>query len=372
LTGEKEVNNLFIELDKNLEEGRELVLARIIKQVGSAPRGVGAKCIVFGDGSIIGTIGGGFLEYQVQEEAKKILEEGKSSIINFQLTGEEVAESEMLCGGIVDVFLEPVFPENTIARKIFKKIKELILDGREGLLLTLVSEGIRCKDETCSALVQEDGTLTGNIGSILDDEKQRFQSLFEVRKPELIESEEGGSLIFAEPVRSDDVLYLFGAGHVSTFVASLAKRVGFYVVVIDDREEFANKYRFPNADELIVSPFLKAFNQITLNSSTYIAIITRGHIHDRVVLKEAIQANPLYIGMIGSRRKRKLIYESLMEDGITNERLNQVHSPIGLDIGAETPEEIAVSIVAELIQKRASSKGKKVTVHRRDAEGAEG
>jgi len=347
---------IFIELNKFLEERKRLVLARIIRQVGSAPRGVGTKCLITEDGSLIGTIGGGFLEYRVQEKAKKTLKEGKSSIIHFQLTGEEVAKSEMLCGGIVDVYLEPVFPENRIAREVFQKINEMILAGRKGTLLTLVSEDIRCADGACRVLIQEDGSLIGNIGTILDNEKQRWQSLFEVRKPGLIELVQGGPLIFVEPIRPDDVLYLFGAGHVSTFVAPLAKMVGFSVVVIDDREEFANKDRFPGADELIVCPFFEAFYHIPIDFSVYIAIVTRGHIYDKDVLREALQRNPVYIGMIGSKRKRKIIYESLMEEGITNERLSQVHSPIGLDIGAETPEEIAVSIVAELVQARASNR----------------
>ena len=346
------MDNIYMELNKILEEGERLVLARIIKQAGSAPRTIGTKCIFREDGSIIGTIGGGSLEYQIQEEAKKTLKEGKSSIIHIELTGQEVAKSEMLCGGIVDVYLEPISPRNRIAKKVFQRTKEMTSESNKGLLLTLVSDGIGYKDEACRILIEKNGSSTGDIGTILDNEKRRWQNLLEASREGLIEWKDGEHLVFVEPIRPDDVLYLFGAGHISTVLAPLAKMVGFQVVVIDDRGEFANKDRFPDADEIIVCPFLEAFNHIPIDPSAYIAIITRGHIHDRVVLKGALMENPVYIGMIGSKRKRKIIYESLMEEGITNERLSQVHSPIGLDIGAETPGEIAVSIVAELIQAR--------------------
>jgi xanthine dehydrogenase accessory factor len=186
----------------------------------------------------------------------------------------------------------------------------------------------------------------------LTSDRSRLEKWSQTKKPAMIEVERGGPAIFAEPLEPPAVLYLFGAGHISTFVAPLAKMVGFQVSIIDDREEFANSKRFPNADEIIVCPFYDAFDRITINSSSYIAIITRGHMHDRDVLRKAMQTKSGYIGMIGSLRKRQIIYGSLMEEGISRQRLDQVSSPIGLDIGAETPEEIAVSIVAELIQER--------------------
>jgi xanthine dehydrogenase accessory factor len=158
--------------------------------------------------------------------------------------------------------------------------------------------------------------------------------------------------LFVEPLKPEPVLFLFGAGHISIFLAPLARMVGFRVVVIDDREEFANRERFPQADEIVVCAFTEAFKRIQTDRSAFIAIITRGHIHDHAVLRAALQRPSAYIGMVGSLRKRNMIYQSLVEEGISPERLAEVHSPIGLDIGAETPEEIAISIVAELIRVR--------------------
>ncbi len=349
------MENAFEDVSKLLQEGKKIVLARIITQVGSSPRAVGTKCIVLEDGSMKGTIGGGLLEHQVIERAKESLKEGKSAIMHFQLTGDEVAKTDMLCGGIVDVYLEPVFTDNAAARDIFKRISNFINEGRKGVLLTLVSDGIMPEDETSRLLIEEDGSTMGEIGTVSEEGKLRLAKFLEIKTPELTEIEKGKESVFVEPFMPYDILYLFGAGHVSTFVASLASMVGFRVIVIDDRKEFANKERFNKADELIVLPFSDVFEKINISSSSYIAIITRGHIHDLNVLREALKRSDGYIGMIGSKRKREKIYQALMEEGVSDERLKQVHSPIGMDIDAETPEEIAISIVAELIRVRASS-----------------
>ncbi len=343
-----------------LASGQKVVLARIIKQAGSTPRSTGTRCLILEDGSIQGTVGGGSLEHQVMEKAGEVFNTGESAVIHFQLTGEDAAETEMICGGMADVLLEPVFPGCAAAVEVFRKINALAARGRRGALLTLASEGIGYGDESCRLLIEEDGARTGGIRDVSGDDDQGFDALLLNRKPGLTEFEKGGPAIFVEPVKPNDVLYLFGGGHVSTFVASLATMVGFHVVVIDDREEFANKERFPTAGELIVSPYQDVFDQLSLTPSSYIAIITRGHIHDRDVLREALKGSSVYIGMIGSRRKRAIIYQSLMEEGVSNQQLSQVHSPIGMDIGAETPEEIAVSIVGELIRARAPKRKKKL------------
>lgn len=343
--------NIFEELVTLLSEGKKAILARIIRQVGSAPRSLGAKCLILEDGSVVGSIGGGCLELQVMEAAKNLFQQGKTRILNYQMVGEELVQSEMLCGGIVDVLLEPVFPDHPMTKEVFQKANDLVHEGKTGTLLSLVADGMDYNRHT-RVVMEPDGTIVGDFEDDLAVDASSNEKWSKANKPVMIEVEEGAPAIFIEPIEPDTVLYLFGAGHISTFVAPLAKMVGFRVCVIDDREEFANSTRFPNADELIVCPFHDAFNRISINASSYIAIITRGHIHDRDVLRDALQTNSAYIGMIGSLRKRQIIYKSLAAEGVSEETLQQVHSPIGLDIGAETPEEIAVSIVAELIQAR--------------------
>ena len=158
--------------------------------------------------------------------------------------------------------------------------------------------------------------------------------------------------LFHEPVMAIPSLLLFGGGHISTCVSPIAKILGFHVTVFDDRSDFANSKRFPEADEIYDMEYSEAIEKISITGSSFIVIVTRGHGGDRDVLELVLNSStpPAYIGMIGSLRKRDTIYDNLMENGISRERLDTVHSPIGLNIGAQTPEEIAVSIMAEIIQ----------------------
>jgi len=350
---------IFQNIHRLLGQGKKSVLARIVRHTGSAPRTTGTKCIIVEDGSIIGTIGGGLLEYQVSQKAEDVFRSGKSTILHFRLTGKELENSEMLCGGTADVYLEPIFPENRLTKELFLKVNEMILAGGKGTLLTVIAEGIDFNDTDCHVLIDGDGKRTGSTAGYKELESLESKTDPGTGIPALLEPEKGNLPVFSEAIRPDDVLYLFGAGHISVFVASLASMMGFKVFVIDDRKDFASRERFEQVEEIIVRPFEEVFDHISVTAASYMVIVTRGHIHDRDVLRRALNTKPAYIGMIGSRRKRRVIYDSLMEEGITKETLEGVHSPIGLDIGAETPEEIAVSIVAELIHVRAAVKENK-------------
>jgi xanthine dehydrogenase accessory factor len=343
-------------ISKQLDEGLQAVVARVIRQTGPAPRSTGAKCIISEAGDLLhGTVGGGSLEHRVIEKAREVLKTGRSAILPFRLTGREVEESDMLCGGMVDVYLEPIYPEDSKARDIFTKARELISSSREGTLFTLIADGTNHGEE-CRILTEESGSSWGTISRLMPEQVLKLRELARVRRPRAVELSENGPLVFIEPIEPEPVLYLFGAGHISTYVAPLAEMAGFRVVVIDDRADFANKERFPRADEILVAPYSTVWGEIPVTTNSFIAIITRGHSHDLEVLRSALQFEPAYIGMIGSKRKSKIIYDTLLLEGCPRERIEQVHSPIGIEIEAETPEEIAVSIVAELISVRAKKR----------------
>lgn len=162
-----------------------------------------------------------------------------------------------------------------------------------------------------------------------------------------------------EPLSRPDTLYIFGAGHVGFHLAKMAHLTEFSCVVTDDRAEFANESRFPHAAEIrVLDDFSSAFGGLDIDGNAYIVILTRGHLHDQTVLEQALKTDAAYIGMIGSKKKKKQICDNLMEKGVAPARLEQVHAPIGLKIKAETPAEIAVSIMGELIKIRAENKGK--------------
>jgi xanthine dehydrogenase accessory factor len=349
------MKNIFIEIDRHLAKNQRVVLATIIRQSGSSPRQTGTRCLVQKSGAIIGTIGGGLLEFEVIKTAGEVFRTEKSALLKFSLTGEDVAGTDMLCGGTVDVYLEPLFPVQKETVDLFNKVAETITGRKTGVLLTRISDGVPAEDSSGRLFINSDGTLTGQPGEweSLPGMPRRY---LETKQPQIFEDNFTLPVIFAEPIQPDDTLYIFGAGHISTFLAPLAKSAGFTVIVIDDRKEFANEQRFPAVDKILAVPFPETFARIQITPSSYIVLVTRGHTFDLAMLREALKTDAGYIGMIGSRTKRNIIYKTLVEEGVSQERLDQVYSPIGLPIGAQTPEQIAVSIVAELIQVRSQLK----------------
>jgi len=349
--------DIYAELYRVLAAGQPCVLARIIRQAGSAPRAVGTGFLIKADGTHRGTIGGGMLEDEVQRKAREVLAGGRPALLEVRMSGQDAAAGEMLCGGNVDVLLEPVFPENDPARAVFQELARMTAQGRRGALITVVAEG---GGEVQRAIVTAEGAIAGGASELsgLPGADLKRWGAARGSALETLPQDAARRVVFVQPLEPEAELLLFGAGHISRFVAPLARTVGFRVCVIDDRAEFANPERFPTADRLLVCPVTEAFGQAAVTPASYIVIVTRGHLHDRDALQAALRTRPSYIGMIGSRRKRDLIYAALLQDGAAAEDLGRVHCPIGIDIGAETPEEIAVSIVAELIQVRARRRGR--------------
>ncbi len=257
------MEDIFEEIIKLKRRGERAALATVTMTKGSTPREQGAKMLVKSNGTITGSIGGGSLESEVCKEAMKVIADGKAKVLHFDLTGREAAEIGMVCGGVMDVFIEPIAPPPT--------------------------------------------------------------------------------------------LYIFGGGHISLALAKIGKMLEFRMVVIDDSPKFANRQRFPDADEILVQDFDAIYPQFEINESSYIVIVTRGHLSDEMVLEWAVKTNALYVGMIGSKKKIKTVYSHLQARGISKEMLQRVHAPIGLEISAETPEEIAVSILAEIVKVKRTS-----------------
>jgi xanthine dehydrogenase accessory factor len=334
-----------------LDDHREFVLATIISRRGSTPRTAGTRMIISGDGRAVGTIGGGLLEARVIQKAVDVLSLRRPMVIPFDMTHSEVNAMDMICGGQLEVLLEFIEPESPAAAvlKCWREVQGTLEPCFFLTVLRFTGDHVKASDHcllknhhlvcgdlplapaTVEMLIREHGTAGG----------LRTVSL-------------GESLILVEPVLPAETLFLFGAGHVAQPTARLAALVGFRVRVVDDRAEFANVERFPEAEEVrVVTDFDSALQGLAIDANAFIVIVTRGHLYDKTVLTQALRTKAAYIGMIGSRRKRDHIFEALLKEGFTETDLNRVHSPIGLPIGAETPEEIALSIVAELTQARA-------------------
>jgi xanthine dehydrogenase accessory factor len=252
--------DIYEEIVRLRRAGRRGAVATIVNVRGSIPSFKTAKMLVRDDGSIAGTIGGGCVEAEVWQAARDVMESEKPRTLTFDLNQDPKYDSGLVCGGTLEIFIEPVLPP-------------------------------------------------------------------------------------AE-------LYIFGAGHVAASLYKVARIAGFDITVVDDREVYASRERFPEAQEVIAEDFDKVTSRLQPSESSYIVIVTRGHRDDMRVLRWAVQTPARYVGMIGSKRKTITIFKELQKEGLAPELFDRVHAPVGLDIGAITPEEIAVAITAELIAKR--------------------
>ncbi len=353
------MGSFYSQVKEALDTGHRVVVATIIKQAGSAPRGLGSKCGIVDDHSLIETIGGGRLEAEVMQAAPQVFRSRVPLRLSFKLQGADVAGMDMLCGGNVEVFLEPIFPDSPGAVELVAEIARCAEQEGGGLLVTALDEAAWTGSRLPKLLLTRDGRAVGSLPgpeAARKDFTGRTLALLRRRCPELqavTDSDGRRWTFFLAPLAVRPVLYIFGGGHVSREIVPMAHGVDFDVVVIDDRPEFARPELFPTAKEVRRLPFENVISELTVDASSYLVIVTRGHLHDKTVLTQALRTDARYIGMIGSRRKRDMIYRALKEEGFTEADLARVHAPVGLEIGAETPAEIAVSIVAELIMVRA-------------------
>jgi xanthine dehydrogenase accessory factor len=251
---------------------------------------------------------------------------------------------------------------------IYEEIVELRRQGRRGAVATIVSvRGSIPSFKTAKMLVRDDGSIVGTIGGgcVEADVWQAAREVMESEKPQTLKFDLnqdprydtglvcGGMLeVFVEPVLPPEILYIFGAGHVALNVCRTAANAGFDVTIVDDRSSYASKERFPAAHEVHALDFDEAMKKLDPSESAYVVIVTRGHRDDMRILRWAVQTRARYVGMIGSKRKVIEIFKALQGEGIPAHLFERVHAPIGLDIGAVTPEEIGVAITAELIALR--------------------
>lgn len=354
------MKEILEKIDQVFQERGSAVLATIVRQAGPSPRAAGTKCLIMDDGSLSGTIGGGILEAQTVDKAREVFDDRLPKRLHFSLQGVDVAETDMLCGGRVEIFLEPVSAQDPAHAAVFKEVAKALEQGVGGLLVTIMDTEQWQHGKTPRLFLGKDGERAGSLAGASNIEDQlsgRLKRILRSRQISVfsMNDDHGNPVeVLAEPLTPPSFLYVFGAGHVSRQIVPLADLVGFQVKVIDDREEFTDPALFPRAGEVRYMPFEGAVQRLKIDKPSFVVIVTRGHVHDKTVLEQALNTRARYIGMIGSRRKRNIIYRKLLEEGFTEQDLERVHSPIGIDIGAETPEEIAVSIVAELIKVRAA------------------
>lgn len=352
------MNNIITPLLERLGRGERVVEAVICGHGGSTPRTSGAAMLVYEDGSSCGSIGGGPVEARVLCLAAGLFNRQNDAALlqGFDLSAATAAAAGMICGGRMQVCLQLLHPGADVV-SVYAQALAAQEAGRTALLccdlgpLDAAEHGLRVASRH---LLLEDpsgpgeGCAAGLPHQIMEAARTGGAGLLAWQ----------GRRMLVVPHMGGSVLVLAGAGHIALHTAPAASRVGFRVVVLDDRPEFADPARFPDAERvLVLSDFSECFKDVPVNENTYIVIATRGHVHDKTVLAQALLTDACYLGMLGSRSKREAIYAALREQGCDPRALERVHCPVGLGIGAETPEEIAVSITAELIRERALRRG---------------
>lgn len=339
-----------------LNDGLPVVQATILSHFGSTPRISGTRMLIKTDGSIYGTIGGGVVEASVIRTASGMFAQGGYRIETFDLISNRYRDSlDMICGGHMEVLLDVITPTQANAT-LYRHMNNALDSGKTYMIITAMASDAMNRHELERCLIDDCGQLTGECSltaAALDDIRKKAS-----HTRLLTDLMYNGRRFIIEPLWCNGTLYIFGAGHIAVEVARLAASIDFRTFVFDDREEFANRKRFEHADDIIVlEDFSQVFRGFKITGDSYIVIVTRGHSHDKTVLSQVLKTDAGYIGMIGSRTKRDAIFNQLLVEGFCDDDLKRVFSPIGLNIGAQTPAEIAVSIIAELIQERAAKMG---------------
>jgi xanthine dehydrogenase accessory factor len=341
---------------EELSSNNEFVVASVVKTSGSTPQKPGSKLLVRKDGTTVGTLGGGCVEGDIWFAAKEILVNGDNAKYQDYILNEDLAASDgLVCGGTMYFLIDPYRSESSdLNKQILSEVTKAYSGEFSMVLATIVNSADESKIGQ-KIIIKESGELIGN----LSDEKLITRIVQEAPKlisfGSSIHIEEESTQLFVEGITTEPAVLVAGGGHVGKAIAPIASNSGFKVWIVDDREDFANEERFPEAEKIVNGNFEKAFDELPIRKNTFIVIATRGHNFDDVVLENALKTEAKYVALLGSKRKAILIYESLLRKGIPEERLKEVRSPAGLSIGARTPNEIAVSIVAEMIGFRNSA-----------------
>lgn len=346
----------------------------VVETKGSTPQKPGSKLLILPDLRNVGTLGGGCVEAEARRQAIGLMQGGVPRLLDFQLDSDYGWDDGLICGGNMKIFID--LPQTQEESLILTRLQELSEAKIPLVSTTVVKSEVDQIPVGAKMLFAANGEKVGSLGDaaletalqneLMDVLEKDAPGVFRWRAEDSSDgigvhenrdrNGEGTVWIFMDAVQPRPTLLIAGAGHVGQALCHLGKWLGFDVAIVDDRADFASEERLPEADEIIIGDIAEELRKYPVDHLTYAVIVTRGHQHDEEALHSVIESNARYVGLIGSRRKIKLIYDDLREMGIPEERLAQVYAPIGVDINSKTVPEIAVSIAAQLIQVRNSTK----------------
>jgi xanthine dehydrogenase accessory factor len=338
------MRELLHELLTTLEAGRTVAMTQLVETRGSTPQKAGAAMLVFPDGSQQGTLGGGCVEAEVKRRALAVLPTGRPELMTFQLDNDYGWDDGLICGGRMQMLVEPLQPGMDLS---YYRALSQALDAGRGCTQAVVFEAGSAGQPLDRYLFNREGACVASSAATEANPPPAvtdgLRSIARRPRPYVV----GGVSYLPHPARGK--LLIVGGGHVGQKVGDLAADVHFDVTVIDDRAEYVSEERFPSAMRRIAGQIDDVLPQLDVDEDTFCIVVTRGHNHDEQALALLVNRPSRYLGMIGSRRKIKLIFDDLRRQGVTEEALARVHAPLGLEIGSQTVPEIAISIVAELI-----------------------
>jgi len=341
-----------------LEQGKKIVLATVVNTKGSTPQKIGSKLLIRKDGSTIGTLGGGCVEGDIWFESKTMLEENtpeESRYREYTLNQELAEEEGLVCGGTMFFLLDKLEPNKSNIE--YLRTLQNSLNGKEGgkSLITLVDSTNNKIMTGTKKIFDFDQTSNIKNDEIFADPNQ-IEDVINNRQNKCVKLEDGNEW-YVEMYTTPSTLLICGGGHIANSLAPLAHKLNFNVWITDDRKEFANRNRFPNAERIVNDLPENALKSLPVTENTYIIIATRGHRYDLVATQAAVSTNAKYIGLLGSMRKAILVSEDLLKNGIPEDKVKAIRSPVGLDLRGRSPDEIAVSIIAEMLMIREGGTG---------------
>ncbi len=353
------MESVFKAAVEELDENKPMVVATVVRTSGSTPQKSGAKLLVRQDGSGVGTLGGGCVEGDIWFAAQELLKRGgDAELRDYELNEDLAAQDGLVCGGTMYFLIDPIRDSDPY-RDFAAQAVEAYAGGPPMAIVNVTDApaGSKVKVGT-KMLVRENGDTQGSLGDKVLEAMTtaKARDLMAMGKNDYLRLDDGIEC-YIEAYTTPPTLVLIGGGHVSKAIAPIAKSVGFRIFVFDDREQFSNPERFPEADITLVGDYRDGFDKLPVNTNSFVVVASRGHQFDDAAVSGALRTPASYIGLLGSKRKTILIFEELIRNGFDPEELRRINAPIGLDIGGRTPEEIAISVMSEIIAFRLGGTG---------------
>ena len=340
------MRDILEDLTRWSEQGKDIALATVVQTWGSSPRQEGAKMAISEGGEIAGSVSGGCVESAVAETGLQVLKSGLPQLVHFGVADETAWSVGLACGGSLDVFVERLDPEQ------FNFLRELLINEEPAASVTVVSGPEATLGHKLTLNLDDPSARYGSLEAGPDD--QTVELAHQVTEPSLLDMEAEGVQAFVDLMPPPPTLIVVGGNQIAITLSSLAKTMDMRTVIVDPRRAFATEERFPDVDQLIQTWPAEAFESVALTETTAVVMLTHDPKIDEPALALALTSPAFYIGALGSKRTQAKRRERLSESGLTEAELDRLHGPVGLKLGADTPDEIALSIMAEIVATRHS------------------